>query len=154
VRKIDTVEELDQCDHITTSLTTAAIEAKRSRRFRQRRKSGVRVFTVELSDLDFQALAKAAPQADPTVERTIQAVLRAAAPRHARRKTDSQGHGATEQSSQMPGDRDVCAYCGAAGIVGYFAGALLPAEIGGERFMVHSRCFEALAAARRAHGGA
>jgi hypothetical protein len=128
--------------------------AKRSRRFRQRRKSGVRVLTVEMSDLDFQALAKAALQADPAIERTIQAVLRAAAPHHARRNTESQGHGATEQSSRMPGDRDVCAYCGAAGIVGYFPGALLSAEIGGERFVVHLRCFEALAAARRARRGA
>ena len=73
-----------------------------------------------------------------------------AAPRHARRNTESQGHGATEQSSQMPGDRDVCAYCGAAGIVGYFRGTLLPAQIGGEHFYVHLRCFEPLAASRRA----
>jgi hypothetical protein len=122
--------------------------AKRARRFRQRRKSGMHVLIVEMSNLDFQALAKAVPQADPAVERTIQAVLRAAAPRHTRRNADNQGRKATEQSSQVPGEREVCAYCGAAGIVGYFLGALLPAEIRGERFIAHLRCFEALAAAR------
>jgi hypothetical protein len=37
---------------------------------------------------------------------------------------------------------------GLAGVVGYGPGALLPAEIRGEHFVVHSHCFEALAAAR------
>ncbi len=98
---------------------------------------------VEMSERDLQALAKAAPQADPTVERTIRAVLSAL-----QRNTGDRAHRATELSGQVPGEYEVCAHCGGAGRVGYGPGDLQPAEIRGERFVVHSRCFEALAAAR------
>jgi hypothetical protein len=122
------------------STTAVAI---RARRHRQRCKNRVRLLTVEMSELDLQSLAKTAPQADPTVERTIRAVLGAL-----QRNTGDQAHRATEQSSQAPGEYEVCAHCGDAGRVGYGPGDLLPAEICAERFVVHSRCFEALAAAR------
>jgi hypothetical protein len=40
----------------------------------------------------------------------------------------------------------VCAYCGSPGHVGYGVGDLLPAQIRGQSFVVHSRCFGALTA--------
>src|SRR5207245_7313401 len=91
--------------------------AARARRHRQRRKNGVRLLTVEISVPDLQALAKAAPQADPAVERTIRAVLTALP-----RNTGDRAHRATEQSGQVPGEYEVCAYCGDAGRVGYGPG--------------------------------
>jgi hypothetical protein len=117
--------------------------AKRSRRLRHRRKAGIRCLVIEISEPDLQCLAKVAPQADPAVERTIRAVL-SALPRN----TGDWAHRATEQSGQVSREYEVCAHCGDAGRVGYGRGDLLPAEIGGEHFVVHSRCFEALAAAR------
>jgi hypothetical protein len=121
--------------------------AVRARRHRQRRKNGIRYLIVEMSELDIQSLAKTAPQDDPAVERAIQAMLRAA-PRNMQHNAYDRDREATEQSSQVPGDQ-VCACCGAVGVVGYFQGALLLAEIRGERFLVHSRCLEPLAARLR-----
>ncbi|SRR5258706_5938353 len=115
--------------------------ARRVRLHRQRRKNGVRLLTVEMSESDLQAVAKAAPQTDPAVERTIRAVL-SALPRN----TGDRVHRATEQSGQVSGEYEVCSHCGDLGRVGYGPGDLLPAEIGVERFVVHSRCFEALVA--------
>jgi hypothetical protein len=119
--------------------------AKRARRLRQRRKAGVRFLMVEMSEPDLQSLAKLPPQADPAVERTIGAVLNAAY----RTPSRDREHLATSSEAPDAGESR-CDYCGAAGVVGYFPGSLQPAQIRGERCLVHSRCFEALCAARGA----
>jgi len=100
---------------------------------------------VEMSELDLQSLAKIAPQADPAVERVIRAVLSTAYGTHGRDRE----HLATSSEAPDSGESR-CAYCGAVGIVGYFPGSLQPAQIRGEQCLVHSRCFEALCAARGA----
>jgi hypothetical protein len=97
--------------------------------------------------MEIQALVKAVQtqRVDADVKRAIHALLSASyVPAGAdRRRT------AGPQSSPALGDGEsCCAWCGLAGIVGYGPGALLPAEIRGEHFVVHSHCFEALAAAR------
>src|SRR5262249_24968683 len=58
--------------------------ARRARLLRQRRKAGVRCLPVEMSELDIQALAKTAPQADPAVERAVRGVLKASYGTHGR----------------------------------------------------------------------
>jgi hypothetical protein len=119
--------------------------AVRVREHLQRRKAGIHCLTVQMSEPDLQSLAKLPPQADPAVERTIGAVLNAAY----RTPSRDREHLATSSEAPDAGESR-CDYCGAAGVVGYFPGSLQPAQIRGERCLAHSRCFEALCAARGA----
>src|SRR5262249_18712537 len=98
--------------------------ARRARRHRQRRKVGARCLTVEMSKPDLQSLAKVAQQADPIVERTIRALLRAAYGTHRERPSTEAPNG------------DVCALCGAPGV-------LMPCSAKGKYFVAHLRCFNA-----------
>jgi hypothetical protein len=101
--------------------------AVRARRYRQRRKNGVRCLVVEISRVEIQALVKAVQThgADADVKRAIHALLNASYMTDRRRTAGT-------QSSQAVGDGgSCCAWCGLAGVVGYGPGALLPAEIRG-----------------------
>jgi hypothetical protein len=125
-------------------MTAAAV---RARRYRQRRKNAVRCLVVEISRVEIQALVKAVQtqRTDADVKHAIHALLNAS---YMTGGAD-RGRTAGTQSSQAVGDGEsCCAWCGLAGVVGYGPGALLPAKIRGEHFVVHSHCFEVLAAAR------
>jgi hypothetical protein len=110
--------------------------ARRVRLHRHRRKSGVRLLTVEINEPDLQALAEAAPQTDPAVERTIRAVLNAAYGTH----DGDREHPAAATSGEVPGS-DFCAVCGAPGVLWK---GLTPCSYGGKIFNAHPRCFTAL----------
>ncbi len=93
---------------------------------------------VEIKELDIQALAKTAQQADPAVERAIRAMLTAAygTYRRDRERQELAGPGSEDGG-------DVCALCGAAGVLWK---GLTPCSYGGKTFNAHLRCFEALTA--------
>jgi hypothetical protein len=119
---------------------SATAVAVRARKHRRRRKAGVRCFMIEMSEPDLQAVAKAAPQADPAVERTIRAVLSAAYGTHRRDRERPIAEPGSE------GSGDVCPICGTPGILWK---GLTPCSYGGKTFNAHPRCFAALTAGAR-----